>query len=651
MRFESVAAHAFGPLVDESLELAPGMNVVFGLNEAGKSTWHAALYAGLCGMRRGGGQTARDRDFVRRHKPWNGADAWEVGAVLVRDDGVRIELRHDLANRTGTASDADIAQRDYASEIIRDGAPDGAVWLGLDRRSFLGTACVRQADTVRVLQAAEGLQEALQRAADTAGTDATAAAANDLLEKWHRDHVGSARAFTKPLAVAKKELRQSQDRLANAQNAHEKYLHRRAEVERLRAAADQAARDLARTEGRSSLRNPAEHADLATQVQTAMNAWSSRPGITGPTGLPLEQLAARLADTEQQLARPSTASIWARCLLVLLLGSIAMTAALRFGALEILVSGLGLVSVFVFAWQQRRSRLDSLLRERQTRIRSEIERRREDDRRYDEGVARRDRAGDALHRAADRCGIAEGDTETRTMLLERWLEDWRREMQANEAQQRQLAAARREATDAMQSYARSRGGLDQFAQDMPDVSAAEEADQTARLAHHRLERLDATLRTTIEFLRRAEERVHRDIAPKLRASVVQHLSGVTGGRYTDCRIDPQSLAVEVRSGTGPWRRAEWLSHGASEQIYLLLRMALAEHLSAPHETCPLILDDPIATSDALRRHAVLDTLLAVSESTQVILFTHDQDTRDWARQRLSEPGGRLHRLRRSGMPA
>ena len=52
MLFESVKAHAFGPFHDATLELAPGMNVVYGPNEAGKSSWRAALYAGLCGTRR-----------------------------------------------------------------------------------------------------------------------------------------------------------------------------------------------------------------------------------------------------------------------------------------------------------------------------------------------------------------------------------------------------------------------------------------------------------------------------------------------------------------------------------------------------------------------------------------------------------------------
>ena len=648
MRFESVVAHAFGPLVDETLKLAPGMNVVYGPNEAGKSTWHAALYAGLCGMRRGGGRTAADRDFAGRHEPWNGGKTWEVSAVMARDDGVRVELRHDLATRTGTARDADIAGRDYASGIIREGAPDGAVWLGLDRRSFLGTACVRQADIVRVLEAADSLQEALQRAADTAGVDATAAAAIDLLDKWRGERVGSLRAFTRPLAVAQQQLEQSRRAADEARAAREEYLGKQAEVERLRVAAAERKRVQEALEVGGSERHPAEAADLAAEIQTAINAWSSRPPMLKPAIPSLAQLAGELAETQRQLARPDTGINWWLRMLILAVFVGAVKLAFLYVGPELLAAVVFAFAAGGIAWWQRRSQQVAMLRERRTRLESEIEHRREDRERYQKAVAR---CGDAVHRAADRGGIAPGETQERASALEQWLRTWHRRLRESEQRQLRLDDARRESTAARNAEQRARGELDQFASNMPNVSAAEEAEQVARLALDRLQRLGATLDTTIKFLRRAEERVHRDIAPKLRASVVEHLSRITGGRYTDCRIDPQSLAVEVRSGTGPWRRAEWLSHGAAEQIYLLLRMALAEHLSAPGETCPLILDDPIATSDATRRQAVLDTLLAVSESTQVILFTHDRDTRDWARQKLSEPTGRLRELDRTGIPA
>lgn len=62
----------------------------------------------------------------------------------------------------------------------------------------------------------------------------------------------------------------------------------------------------------------------------------------------------------------------------------------------------------------------------------------------------------------------------------------------------------------------------------------------------------------------------------------------------------------------------------------------------------------IESKDLTRRRrarAVLDTLLVVSESTQVILFTHENDVRDWARERLAGAADRLVELDRSGIPA
>jgi len=85
MRIESIRAHAFGPFIDQSLELAPGMTVICGPNESGKSTWHAALYAALCGMRRGRGRRSEDTEFVDRHRPWNAAN-WEVSAIMTLED-------------------------------------------------------------------------------------------------------------------------------------------------------------------------------------------------------------------------------------------------------------------------------------------------------------------------------------------------------------------------------------------------------------------------------------------------------------------------------------------------------------------------------------------------------------------------------------
>ena len=235
MRFESVRAHPFGPFDDDTLTLVPGLNVVYGTNEAGKSTWHAALYAGLCGMRRRkGALSAADKRFRDRHRPWDANGAWAVSAVVVLEDGRRVELHHDLANRSNaSAVDADLAGRDYAGRITHEGAPDGSRWLGLNRRSFLGVACVGQAQILGLLNDAGALQEDLQRAAATAGTDETAARALELLAAYRREHVGSEHAPKKPLRTSRERVGAALSALERTREAQVHYLARQRDVERL----------------------------------------------------------------------------------------------------------------------------------------------------------------------------------------------------------------------------------------------------------------------------------------------------------------------------------------------------------------------------------------------------------------------------------
>jgi uncharacterized protein YhaN len=59
--------------------------------------------------------------------------------------------------------------------------------------------------------------------------------------------------------------------------------------------------------------------------------------------------------------------------------------------------------------------------------------------------------------------------------------------------------------------------------------------------------------------------------------------------------------------------ASQVSHGTKEQIYLLLRMAMARHLTQPKEICPLLLDDVTVQSDAERTKGILSLLKAVSQ--------------------------------------
>ena len=124
------------------------------------------------------------------------------------------------------------------------------------------------------------------------------------------------------------------------------------------------------------------------------------------------------------------------------------------------------------------------------------------------------------------------------------------------------------------------------------------------------------------------------IAPVLAATVKAWLPTVTAARYLDVAVDPEDLSVRVKDVTGEWRNAALLSRGTSEQIFLLLRMAMAARLTRPGEGCPLLLDDVTVQFDNVRTEALLDVLHAISKERQVILFTQEDYVLAWAKRNL-----------------
>jgi DNA repair exonuclease SbcCD ATPase subunit len=180
-----------------------------------------------------------------------------------------------------------------------------------------------------------------------------------------------------------------------------------------------------------------------------------------------------------------------------------------------------------------------------------------------------------------------------------------------------------------------RGSLQARREALPDVAEAEESVLTAKGELRRVEALSETLDRTLSLLRSAEERVHRSLSPVLAASIGRWLPLVCRGAYVDVSVDPADLSISVKeAATGKWREARLLSEGTREQIYLLLRAAMAEHLVVNGETAPLLLDEVTVQSDPDRKLQLLDVLHRLSTERQVVLFTHDQDVLAWADRRL-----------------
>jgi hypothetical protein len=594
MRIDSVTAHRFGPLAGQRLLLAPGLTVIYGPNEAGKSSWHAAITAALCGVRRGAGRGSRaDQEFVERHRPWPDMDlplgastSWSVGCEVTLADGRRVELQRDLAARIATVTDLSLG-RDIAGEIMHEGAPDAARWLGLNRQLFALTASATQAGTLEVVDAADGLQDYLQRATsagqqETSGPgDGTAAAALALLDRCQREQIGMDRqGSTKPLRVGREAVAAADGRVREARAAHleqERLAEQVARCQQVVIAADHQV-ELSELRWEEARRAAAVRA-LAEQRRADAADAVRRGPLPGPSSAPIRRWPA-----------PSTLAGWGGASALALVAG----AVLGAPALGVLLA-VGVLAVGVgWCWLsgRRRSRTAAPRPAPFQRL-------------------------DPVEKPwPDRGSSAEvGSPNLDALAIT-------------------VRAAQRDATKAATDLATAEAVLAERRRLQPSVAEAEERSAQAAAECARVEQLAETLRLTSDFLIRAQDTVHRQAAPALAATMRQWLPALTGGRYRDVLVDPATLQVSVRDPGGVLRRVSSLSHGTAEQIYLLLRIALLRHLAVDHEPAPLLFDEVTVHADPDRLERLLMVLHDVSVHQQVVLFSQQASVRVWADQAL-----------------
>jgi len=161
----------------------------------------------------------------------------------------------------------------------------------------------------------------------------------------------------------------------------------------------------------------------------------------------------------------------------------------------------------------------------------------------------------------------------------------------------------------------------------------------------RLERARAALVMAREAIEQAMHDVYRDFAPAVNAFLSEGLEAATDGRYERAHVDPSTLRVSLLvPETGQVITDPPVSHGTRTLLYVLMRIGLAQHMSAIGEPVPLVLDDPFVDLDSRRLRRILEFLLDLSPRMQILLFTKDRETLEWFEERAVGVNHRFHSL-------
>ena len=135
---------------------------------------------------------------------------------------------------------------------------------------------------------------------------------------------------------------------------------------------------------------------------------------------------------------------------------------------------------------------------------------------------------------------------------------------------------------------------------------------------HNLEMTYNALEIAQNTLLTASNELQRRFAPRISQRAQELFSKLTAGRYTRLTLGED---LSIHAGTAEestLHSALWRSEGTVDQLYLALRLAVAEELTPD---APLVLDDALVRFDDQRLKEALDVLMEETETKQVILFS------------------------------
>lgn len=133
----------------------------------------------------------------------------------------------------------------------------------------------------------------------------------------------------------------------------------------------------------------------------------------------------------------------------------------------------------------------------------------------------------------------------------------------------------------------------------------------------------AELAVMTALIRRTKKRLEDERQPAVLREASRLAAQLTNGRYVRIVARPGEGTIRLENADGDIVDASFLSRGAAEQIYLALRLALADAVES-REPLPMLLDDLFVNFDADRLRAAAGVLARVSTGRQLILLTcHD----------------------------
>ncbi|MDE7010933.1 MAG: AAA family ATPase [Oscillospiraceae bacterium] len=604
-------AASFGRLERAELSLRPGLNVIESPNEGGKSTWTAFLQIMFYGL------NTRDRSpnaDKRRYQPWSGA--FMEGSMDLQAGGRDLTLTRRTARANSPMSAFSAVYTGTASPVEGLTASDcGELLLGVPQEVYVRSALIRQGGLAIGPHAA--LEQRINALITTGEEDVSCSAVSDRLRRQlnrrRHNQTGLLPQLERELTLVQTTLGELQTLDAQLQGCEKDLTAIQSQIQNVHAllsrheAADQADALSRQAEARQEAQAASRR--LAQLVEEARR----RADRSAQALQEAEGAAAAHSPPESAAETPPRLLLWP-----LLAIPLAFAAAFFFSFSPAAAAGALAISFLIIMGIL-------LLHARQkSRWQAGQDRRQAEETAYQALLSALDAARAAHQSDLDALSAAEAGYEASlrsaqpaAALSGASAQPVKRPTLTRDQLQNSLRALLGREESLKAAIHRTAGQI----QGRGDPIALREQEAALLSRREGLQAEYDAIALAMEVLSQADTDLQNRFSPALGEKSAEIFTKLTQGKYNRVLLDREMTPSAQETDRLAPHEAALLSQGASDQLYLAVRLAVCQLVLPAENAAPIILDDALVSFDDGRMAAALDYLLELSAQRQILLFT------------------------------
>lgn len=653
MKIQKIKINSFGNLEDREIDLSDNINIIYGKNEAGKST----LLKFITNMFYGTSKNKKGREFsdFDRYKPW-GKDDFSGKIKYVLDNGEQYEVFREFAKKNPKIYNENM--EDISKQFNIDKNLGNQFFLEqtkVDEQTFLSSIASMQQEVKLEKNSQNALIQKMANLAGTGEDNVSYKKAIDKLYKKQLDEVGTYRSSGKPINIAQSklnDLKNKKHELLNFKNLKFDFEESRLAVE------DEIAQDELKLEVLKKIKklndnDMLEHDKLHYNVDMikkdeieVLELINQKNHILEDYGIESEEVLLKDYNDKINSLEPlerrkiSDKKVGLKKYIFLTIFVILISIALfilidNFMFKFVGLAGLPIVLI-MFLIEKNRLKTEVLIEQNKENLSKKVE-----ENKILQVFEKNKKALEEVNIINAKIEVFENDKRQQIRFMDETKE---RIKSLKEIEKEKLKNTYRNKVDVYEinkylnlddvdakieeinndisekkvELHRIELSKNNIMPQLEDLAQVEEQLLNTEEEYEDLMKKNNSIVVAKQALEDAYEKMKKDVTPRFTTSLSDNISRISNSKYNKVAInDENGMMVELASGE--YVPAERLSLGTIDQLYLSLRLSMNKEVS--NENMPVILDEAFAYYDDERLENILKYLADNYSDKQIIILT------------------------------